>query len=66
MVWILAGDRFPIVDFPWVRGFTMAHPTERSVCVKFCFKLVKTAAETHQMFKQAFGDKSLGQAQTYD
>jgi hypothetical protein len=33
---------------------------------KFCFKLGKTAAETHKMLKQAFGDNSLGQTQTYD
>ncbi|PNF14868.1 hypothetical protein B7P43_G05157 [Cryptotermes secundus] len=34
--------------------------------MKFYFKLGKTAAETHQMLKQAFGDNSLGQTQTYD
>jgi hypothetical protein len=26
----------------------------------------KTVAETHQMLKQAFGDNSIGQTQTYD
>jgi hypothetical protein len=30
------------------------------------FKLGKTAAETHQMLKQAFGDNSLDQTQSYD
>jgi hypothetical protein len=44
----------------------MADLREQRVCIKFCFKLGKTAAETHQMLKQAFGDKSLGQTQTYD
>ncbi|PNF31533.1 hypothetical protein B7P43_G00811 [Cryptotermes secundus] len=39
---------------------------EQRVCIKFCFKLRKTDAETHQMFKQAFGENSLGQTQSYD
>lgn len=44
----------------------MADLREQRVCIKFCFKLGKTAAKTHQMLKQAFGDNSLGQTQTYD
>jgi hypothetical protein len=44
----------------------MADLREQRVCIKFCFKLGKTTAETHQMLKQAFGDNSLGQTQTYD
>ncbi|PNF14609.1 hypothetical protein B7P43_G12122 [Cryptotermes secundus] len=44
----------------------MADLREQRFCIKFCFKLGKTAAETHQMLKQAFDDKSLGQTQTYD
>jgi hypothetical protein len=36
----------------------MADLREQRVCLKFCFKLGKTAAETHQMLKQAFGDNS--------
>jgi hypothetical protein len=44
----------------------MADLREQRVCIKFCFKLGTTAAETHQMLKQAFGDNSLGQTQTYD
>jgi hypothetical protein len=43
----------------------MAALREQRVCINFCFKLEKTAAETHQMLKQAFGDNSLGQTQTY-
>jgi hypothetical protein len=42
----------------------MAGLREQRVCMKLCFKLGTTAAETHQMFKQAFGDNSLGQTQT--
>jgi len=35
------------------------------ICIKFCFKLGKTAAETQKMIKEAFGDNALGQTQTY-
>jgi hypothetical protein len=44
----------------------MTDVTEQWICTKFCFKLSKTAAETHQMLKEAFGDHSLGQTQTYE
>jgi hypothetical protein len=39
---------------------------EQRVCIKFSFKLGETAAEMRPMLKQAFGDYSLGQTQTYD
>jgi hypothetical protein len=35
------------------------------ICIKFCFKLGKMAAETHKMLEEAFGDNALGQTQTY-
>jgi len=35
-------------------------------CIKFCFKLGKTAAETHKTLKETFGDNALGQTQTYE
>ncbi|PNF17937.1 hypothetical protein B7P43_G14737 [Cryptotermes secundus] len=44
----------------------MADLREQRACIKFCFKLGKTAAETHEILKQDFGDNSLGQAQAYD
>ncbi|PNF25394.1 hypothetical protein B7P43_G09783 [Cryptotermes secundus] len=44
----------------------MADLREQRFYTKFCFKLGKTAAETRQMLKQAFGDNILGQTQTYD
>jgi hypothetical protein len=44
----------------------MADLRQQRVYMKFCFKLGKTAAETRQMLKQAFGDNILGQMQTYD
>jgi transposase len=39
---------------------------EQRIFIKFCFKLIKTAAEIHQMLKEAFGDHALGQKQTYE
>jgi len=42
----------------------MADVKEQRICIKFCFKLNKTAAETHRMLKEAFGDQALSQART--
>jgi hypothetical protein len=44
----------------------MVDVKEQRVCIKFCFKLGKSAAKTQKMLKQAFGDDALGQVQTYD
>jgi hypothetical protein len=44
----------------------MADLREQRLCIKFCFKLGRTAAETHHMLKKAFADNILGQIQTYD
>jgi hypothetical protein len=38
---------------------------EQRICVKFCFKIVKTAAETHNMLREAYGDDALSQI-TYE
>jgi len=34
---------------------------EQQICIKFCFKLSKTALETHRMLKEAFDDNAVGQ-----
>jgi hypothetical protein len=44
----------------------MTDVKEQQICIKFCFKFCKTAAETHKMLKEAFGDNALGQTQTYE
>ena len=44
----------------------MADVKEQRICIKFCFKLNKTAAETHQMLKEAFGEQALSQPRTYE
>jgi hypothetical protein len=41
----------------------MADLREQRVCIKFCFKLEKTAADTYQILNKAFGDNSLGKTQ---
>ena len=37
---------------------------ERRACIKFCFKLRKTATECYEMLKTAFGEQSMGRFQT--
>jgi len=44
----------------------MADVNEERICIKFCFKLNKTAGETHQMLKEAFGEQALSQARTFE
>ena len=38
---------------------------EQRICIKFCFKLNKTAAETHQMLKEAFDEQALSEERTF-
>jgi len=42
----------------------MVDVKEQRICIQFCFKLNKTAAETHKMLKEAFGEQALSQART--
>jgi hypothetical protein len=44
----------------------VADVKEQRFCMKFCFKLNKTAAETHGMLKEAFGEQVLSQARTFE
>jgi len=44
----------------------MAGVKEQRTCIKFCFKLNETAAETHQMLKESFGEHALSQARTFE
>jgi hypothetical protein len=36
----------------------MADLKEKLICAKFCFKLGKTASQTHDILKTAFGDNA--------
>jgi hypothetical protein len=40
----------------------MADVKKQKLRFKFCFKLNKTAAETHRMLKEAFDEQALNQA----
>jgi hypothetical protein len=39
----------------------MADVKEQRICIKFCFNLNRTAAETHRMPKEALGQQALSQ-----
>jgi hypothetical protein len=44
----------------------MADLKEQRICMKFCFALGRTASETHEMLKTAFGDNAMGRTQTFE
>jgi hypothetical protein len=48
-----------------IRNFLNANLKEH-ICVKFCFKLRKTASQTHDMLKTAFSDNAMGRTQTFE
>jgi hypothetical protein len=43
----------------------MADFREQRACIKFCFKLGKTATERYEMLKTAFGEQAVGRSQTF-
>jgi len=43
----------------------MADFREQHACIKFCFKLRKTATECYEMLKTAFGEEAMGLSQTF-
>jgi len=43
----------------------MADVKEQRIWIKFCLELNRTAAETHRMLKEAFGEQALSQARTF-
>ena len=45
--------------------FTMCESTEQRICIKFCFKIGKTATETYQLLQQAFGEDAMGRTQCF-
>jgi len=47
-------------------NFSMADLKEQRVCIKFCFLLGKTAAETVTMLWEAFKGEALSQARVYE
>ena len=43
----------------------MADCREQRACIKFCFKLGKTAVECYEMLKTAFGEQVMCRSQTF-
>ena len=43
----------------------MADFREQRACIKFCFKLGKTATGCYEMLKTAFGEKAIGRSQIF-
>jgi hypothetical protein len=43
----------------------MCESIEQSICIKFCFKIGKTATETYQLLQQAFGEDAMGRTQVF-
>ncbi|KAG5336104.1 GVQW3 protein, partial [Acromyrmex heyeri] len=41
----------------------MTEKVEQRICIKFCFKLENTCAETIEMLQKAFGDECMGKTQ---
>jgi len=44
----------------------MCGSTEQRICIKFCFKIGKTATETYQLLQQAFDEDAVGGTQVFD
>jgi hypothetical protein len=51
----------------WRISFTtdMTDFKEQKIFIKFCFHLEETAAETHQMLQETFGDNAMSQSRTF-
>jgi hypothetical protein len=58
-VWVKCDQRFSVIS-------EMADLKEQRICMKFCFKLGKTASETHEMLNTAFSDNAMGKTQTFE
>ena len=46
--------------------FYECESTEQRICIKFCFKIGKTATETYQLLYQTYGEDALGSTQVFD
>jgi len=44
----------------------MCESAEQRICIKFCFKIGKTATETYQLLQQAHGEDAMGHTQVFD
>ena len=44
----------------------MSHRTEQRICLRFCFRLGKTATEAHEMLQKAFKEEALSRTQVFE
>jgi len=44
----------------------MSDRTEQRICLRFCFRLVKTATEAHEMLQKAFKKEALSRTQVFE
>ena len=44
----------------------MCESTEQGICIKFCFKIGKTATKKYQLLQQAYGEDAVGRTQVFD
>jgi len=49
-----------------IASFTKCESNEQRICIKFCFKIGKTATETYQLLQQAYGEDAMGLTQVFD
>ena len=45
--------------------FMMCESTKQRICIKFCFKIRKTATEMYQLLQQAYGEDAMGRTQVF-
>ena len=46
--------------------FTMCESTEQRICIRFCFKIGKTATETYHLLQQACGEDAMSRTQVFE
>ena len=46
--------------------FVMCESNKWRICIKFCFKIGKTAREIYQLLQQAYGECAVGRTQVFD
>ena len=44
----------------------MSDRTEQRICLRFCFRLGKTATEAHEMLLKAFKEEALSRTQVFE
>ena len=48
------------------RETVLSDRTEQRICLRFCFRLRKTATEVHEMLQKAFKDEELSRTQAFE